>query len=150
MSFERGSVVRDRGSMLVLVVFVGLAACTMVLTAIVPVLDDLADRQRAASAADAAALAGVTGGFESSVSLASANGATLVSWSQEGRRVTVSGSRRRPAGDGARHRRAMSDAYTRFDEQPRARLDRRRVGDVRASIRRVTNGEGVSTTIASR
>ena len=80
---------RDRGSMLFLVVFVGLAACTMVLAAIVPVLADLADRQRAASAADAAALAGLTGGFESSVSLASANGATLVSWSQEGRRVTV-------------------------------------------------------------
>ena len=80
---------RDRGSMLVLVVFVGLAACTMVLTAIVPVLDDLGDRQRAASAADAAALAGVAGGFESSAALASANGATLVSWRQDGRRVTV-------------------------------------------------------------
>ncbi len=80
---------RDRGSMLVLVLFVGLAVCAVVLMAIVPVLDDLVDRQRASSAADAAALAGVTGGFESSASLASANGATLVSWSQDGRQVTV-------------------------------------------------------------
>jgi hypothetical protein len=81
--------VRDRGSMLVLVVFVGLAVCATVLMAIVPVLDDLVDRQRAASAADAAALAGVTGGYASAASLASANGATLLSWSQDGRQVTV-------------------------------------------------------------
>jgi hypothetical protein len=81
--------VRDRGSMLVLVVFVGVAVCATVLMAIVPVLDDLVDRQRAVTAADAAALAGVTGGLAASASLASANGATLVSWSRDGRQVTV-------------------------------------------------------------
>ena len=71
---------RDRGSMLVLVVFVGVAVTSAAIVAMVPVLDDLGDRQRARSAADAAALAGVTGGAAASAELAHANGAMIVAW----------------------------------------------------------------------
>ncbi len=53
---------RDRGSMLVLVVMVGVAVTAAVTLALLPVLGGLVDRQHAQSAADAAALAGVTGG----------------------------------------------------------------------------------------
>lgn len=80
---------RDRGSMLVLVVFVGVAITVAVMLAITPVLGDLIDRQQARSAADAAALAGVNGGVAASSALASMNGAVLVAWSQDGRQVTV-------------------------------------------------------------
>ncbi len=80
---------RDRGSMLVLVVFVGVAITLAVLLAATPVLGDLIDRQQARSAADAAALAGVSGGMTASSELASANGAALVAWSRRGRQVTV-------------------------------------------------------------
>jgi hypothetical protein len=81
---------RDRGSMLVLVMFVGVAITAAVTLAIVPVLGELIDRQHAQSAADAAALAGVAGGRSGSASLADANGAELVAFSRSGRRVTVS------------------------------------------------------------
>jgi hypothetical protein len=75
--------------MLVLVMLVGLAITTAVTLALVPVLGDLIDRQQAQSAADAAALAGVTGGRRAASSIAATNGADLVAWSRSGRRVTV-------------------------------------------------------------
>lgn len=81
---------RDRGSMSVLVVVVGFAITSAVTVAMVPLLGDLHDRQRARSAADAAALAGVTGGVDAATALAAANGAELVEWSRSGRVVTVS------------------------------------------------------------
>ena len=80
---------RDRGSMLVLVVFVGLAITVATLLAVMPVLVDLTDRQRARSAADAAALAGVAGGRGAAADIAAANDATLTGWSRTGRDVTV-------------------------------------------------------------
>lgn len=80
---------RDRGSMLVLVVFVGLAITAAVLFALMPVLVDLTHREQARSAADAAALAGVTGGRAAASAVASANDAELVGWSTSGRDVTV-------------------------------------------------------------
>ena len=80
---------RDRGSMSVLVVFVGGAVTALVTLAVLPVLGHLIDRQEARSAADAAALAGVVGGRSSSSALAAANGGELVSWSRSGRQVTV-------------------------------------------------------------
>ena len=80
---------RDRGSMLVLVVFVGVAITLAVMLTVTPVLGDLIDRQQARSAADASALAGVNGGMTASSELASANGAALVAWSRHGRQVTV-------------------------------------------------------------
>ncbi len=80
---------RDRGSMTVLVVLVAFAITAAILFGLVPVLGDLTDRQQARSAADAAALAGVTGGRAASASLAAANDAVLIGWSRTGRDVTV-------------------------------------------------------------
>lgn len=80
---------RDRGSMLVFTVLVGLAFTSAILIALVPWLDGAIDHRRAQHAADAAALAGVTGGRSASAELAGANGATLVAWSRAGREVTV-------------------------------------------------------------
>ena len=80
---------RDRGSMLVLTMFVGLTLTAAIVLAIQPVLVDLIVRQRARSAADAAALAGVIAGRSASAELASANGATLVTWTRDGAEVTV-------------------------------------------------------------
>lgn len=80
---------RDRGSMLVLVLLVGVAITAAVMVAVVPVLGDLVDRQQARSAADAAALAGVNGGASSASALAEVNGGVLIGWSRSGRQVTV-------------------------------------------------------------
>ena len=80
---------RDRGSMLVLVVMVGVAVTAAVTLALLPVLGGLVDRQHAQSAADAAALAGVTGGRAASVSIATANRAAVIAWSRSGHEVTV-------------------------------------------------------------
>ena len=80
---------RDRGSMLVLVVMVGVAVTAAVTLALLPVLGGLVDRQHAQSAADAAALAGVTGGRPASESIAAANRAALIAWSRSGHEVTV-------------------------------------------------------------
>ena len=80
---------RDRGSMLALVVLVGLAITAAVTIALVPVLGALIDRQHAHSAADAAALAGVEGGRAASDAVAAANHGTVVAWSQTGFDVTV-------------------------------------------------------------
>lgn len=73
---------RDRGSMLLLTSFVGLGLTAAVLAAGAPFVDGLLDRQRAMAAADAAALAGVTGGRSAASALATANGAVLVAWDE--------------------------------------------------------------------
>ena len=80
---------RDRGAMTVLVVLVALAITAAIMLGLVPVLGELTDRQQARSAADAAALAGVTGGRSAAATLAAANDAALVGWSRSGREVTV-------------------------------------------------------------
>lgn len=80
---------RDRGSMLVLTVLVATAVSAAALVALVSVLDDLVDRQRARAAADAAALAGVVEGRDAAAALAAANGGVLVEWSAVGDEVTV-------------------------------------------------------------
>jgi hypothetical protein len=80
---------RDRGSMMVLTVLVGTAFTAAVLIAVEPVLGGLVDRQRARAAADAAALAGVTDGRDGASALATANGGTIVAWSESGDEVTV-------------------------------------------------------------
>ena len=86
---ERVDSARDAGSMAVLTMLVGLALTTAVLTAMVPWVTELGERQRAQTAADAAALAGVTGGRSASARLASHNDATLVTWARHGRDVIV-------------------------------------------------------------
>jgi predicted MarR family transcription regulator len=80
---------RDRGSMFVFTTLVGVAMCAAVTLALVPFLTDLVHRQRAQSAADAAALAGVTGGRAASDRLADANDGVVVAWTRDGRAVTV-------------------------------------------------------------
>ncbi len=75
--------------MLLLVVLTGLALTAAITLALVPVLGALTDRQQARSAADAAALAGVTGGRSASASMAGRNDAVLVAWTRAGREVTV-------------------------------------------------------------
>ena len=79
----------DRGSMLVLVAFVGVAITAATMLAVTPVLGGMIERQRAQSAADAVALAGVTGGRDAAADVAAANRAEIVAWSRKGRRVTV-------------------------------------------------------------
>jgi hypothetical protein len=80
---------RDRGSMFVLTIMVSVATVAAVAMVVIPFSVDLINRQRAQTAADAAALAGVHGGQSASAQLATANGATLVAWSKDGRSVTV-------------------------------------------------------------
>lgn len=80
---------RDRGSMTAMVVLVGVAVTSVVVSATVPLLVDLRDRQRAVAAADAAALAGVIDGRSAAATVAAANGGTLVGWSETGHDVTV-------------------------------------------------------------
>ena len=75
--------------MTVLVVMIAFAITGAIMIGLVPVLGDLTDHQQARSAADAAALAGVTGGRSAAVSLAAANDAVLVGWSRSGHEVTV-------------------------------------------------------------
>lgn len=79
----------DAGSALVLTILITLALGAAAVLAVVPVTVALIDRQQAHSAADAAALAGVTGGEAASAQVAAANGAVLVAWAQTGREVTV-------------------------------------------------------------
>ncbi len=80
---------RDRGSMVLLTVMVGVALTAATLLALIPVASGLIAHERAQNAADAAALAGVTGGQSASGAIAARNHAELVSWSQEGDEVTV-------------------------------------------------------------
>lgn len=79
----------DLGSMGVLVALVGVALTAAITLAMVPLLGELTDRQQARSAADAAALAGVTGGRSASEAFAGRNDAVLVGWRRSGRDVTV-------------------------------------------------------------
>ena len=79
----------DRGSMLLLVMFVGVALTAAITMALVPVLSDLTARQQARSAADASALAGVDGGRVAASQMAVRNDAQLVSWSELGDDVLV-------------------------------------------------------------
>jgi predicted MarR family transcription regulator len=72
--------------MLMLVVLTGLGMTAAITIALVP---SLVQRQQAQSAADAAALAGVTGGRQASLAIASANQATLIAFSRSGYAVTV-------------------------------------------------------------
>jgi len=81
--------VRDRGSAFLLTMLVGLALTGAALLAVVPTATVLIDHQQARSAADAAALAGVAGGRAAAASIAADNGAELVGFSVDGRRVTV-------------------------------------------------------------
>ena len=80
---------RDRGSMLVFVMLVGVALTAAVTLALMPVLVSMVDRARAQNAADAAALAGVAGGEAAASAIAAANDATLVAWSRSGYEVSV-------------------------------------------------------------
>ena len=80
---------RDRGSALVMTVLIALALGAAAVTALVPVLGELRERQRARSAADAAALAGVIEGRAAAGELAAANGGVLVGWADDGEVVTV-------------------------------------------------------------
>lgn len=82
-------VVRDRGSMLVFVMLVSVALTAAVTLALTPVLIGLIEHARARNAADAAALAGVTGGQGASSAIAAANDATLIAWTRDGYEVTV-------------------------------------------------------------
>ena len=83
----------DRGAMAVLVAMVTVALIVAVGGALIPVVRQLGAQQRAQTAADAAALAGVTGGQAASSQLAAANGAELTNWMASGdvglRTVTV-------------------------------------------------------------
>lgn len=79
----------DAGSAFVLTILITLALGAAAALAVVPVAGALIDRQQAHSAADAAALAGVTGGQAASAQVAAANGAALVAWAQDGPAVTV-------------------------------------------------------------
>lgn len=80
---------RDRGSMLIVTILIGLSITGAATVAAIPFFDAVVDRQRAQNAADAAALAGVTGGSGAAAHLAAENGAELVSWRRSGRDVVV-------------------------------------------------------------
>jgi Flp pilus assembly protein TadG len=75
--------------MLVLTVMVGVAITAATVLALVPVSRALIAEQRAQAAADAAALAGVTGGRSASETVVAANRAVLQRWTRDGHRVTV-------------------------------------------------------------
>lgn len=79
----------DRGSALVLTVMIGMGLTGATTLALMPVLGDLLERQRARTAADAAALAGVTDGRSGAADLARVNGGVLVGWSESGDEVRV-------------------------------------------------------------
>jgi len=84
---------RDRGSTLVMVMLVAVAVSWSVVMAINPLVVQLRDQQRAQQAADAGALAGVTGGEGLATSIVQRNGGELVGWQievvAEHHRVTV-------------------------------------------------------------
>jgi hypothetical protein len=108
---------RDRGSMVVVSVLVGLAMTAAVLGAIVPLLGDLVDRQRAQAAADAAALAGVIDGRAAAACAGGRERRCPRVVVGIGRRGDGGGRGGRAAGAGPRHRRAVTAAYTRSGEQ---------------------------------
>jgi uncharacterized membrane protein len=78
----------DRGQS-VLLVLVVVVLVALLAVGFVQAADVVLDRQRAQTAADAAALAGLQGGRSAAAQLAAANGAVLVSFAREGATVTV-------------------------------------------------------------
>lgn len=70
-------------------VLVGVGLTGAALVALVPWGRAQVAHERARTAADAAALAGVTGGRSAASSSAAVNGAVLVSWTRDGQVVTV-------------------------------------------------------------
>ena len=78
----------DRGQMVVFAALVMVAAVLMSI-GVTQVGSAMLDRQRAHTAADAAALAGVAGGPSAAADLARRNGAILVSFGRVGSVVTV-------------------------------------------------------------
>jgi hypothetical protein len=74
----------DRGAVALLVLLVALAVSGAVLVATVQVADVLVDADRARTAADAAALAGVVHGRDMAERVAAENGGVIVSWSSTG------------------------------------------------------------------
>lgn len=80
---------RDRGAAMIMTVLIALAFGAGATMALIPVVDDLVAHQRARSAADAAALAGVIEGRAAAAELAAANGATLVAFDADGHVVKV-------------------------------------------------------------
>lgn len=89
MSSPNDPTLHDRGAMSVLAALAAVSIVASLTFALMPVLVDLAHRQRARSAADAAALAGVTGGRVAAADLATVNGADLIGYHRAGRAVTV-------------------------------------------------------------
>jgi hypothetical protein len=79
----------DRGAIGVAVVMVVAAVSASVMVALERVAGDLVDAQRARTAADAAALAGVHGGRPTATRIAAANGGELVGWVDVDDAVTV-------------------------------------------------------------
>jgi len=73
---------RDRGQVSLLVMVVATALCVSLATAMVSFGGHLIDRTRAQTAADAAALASLTGGSGAAHTLAQRHGATLVDFSR--------------------------------------------------------------------
>ncbi len=79
----------ESGQSAVIVVLASTALFAAILLAMVGFGGQVTDRSRAQSAADAAALGGVTGGAEAAAMLAERHGATLVSFVANGEAVTV-------------------------------------------------------------
>jgi len=73
---------RDRGQATLLVLIVSTALCVALATAMVGFGGQLVDRTRAQTAADAAALASLTGGSGAAQMLAQRHGATLVEFTR--------------------------------------------------------------------
>lgn len=73
---------RDRGQATLLVLIVATALCVSLAMAVVGFGGQLIDRTRAQTAADAAALASLTGGSGAARMLAQRHGATLVEFSR--------------------------------------------------------------------
>ena len=80
---------RDRGSMVVVVLCTGLAWTAVMTAVLVPFSVGLVERERARVAADAAALAGVAGDRPAAEAVAVANGAVVVHWERDGDDVVV-------------------------------------------------------------
>jgi hypothetical protein len=74
----------DRGAVALLVLLVALAVSGAVLVATVHVADVLVDADRARTAADAAALAGVVHGRDVAERVAAENGGVIVAWTSVG------------------------------------------------------------------
>jgi len=88
MAFRAVHTVDDRGQAVAFVIAVAGLALTVTM-ALVGLAGHVVDSARASRAADAAALAGVTGGSSAAARLAAVNDATLVAFVRTGETVTV-------------------------------------------------------------